>query len=283
LGRFTFWQIARTVVNEIITNNIFGKAAELAFYFLFALFPLLLIMLTLFGLAASDDVELQSRLFSWFSGALPPAAFQVLYKVAGELAEHASGGKLTFGVVSALWFVSSAVGAMTSSVNSAHHVPETRSWIRFRALMLLLSGFISTLLFLAFLMGMLANHLARRIGIGLGVHPVGDALWGGFRWLVAVAFITGICSLIYYSGPDLRARRRWHWLTPGSIVGTLIWLLASVGFRIYLEFFNTYSASYGSLGAVMILLAWLYVAALAYLIGVQINAEIARGVPTTAR
>jgi membrane protein len=278
LGHFAFWQIARTVVDEIVTHNIFGKAAELAFYFLFALFPLLLIMLTLFGLAASDNVELQSRMFSFFSGALPPAAFQVLYRVAGELVEHANGEKLTFGVISALWFVSSAVGAMSSSVNSAHHVPETRSWIRFRALMLLLSVLISTLLFVAFLAGMLANHLVRGIGIGLGKHPMGDALWGGFRWLIAVVFITGTCSLIYYCGPDLRARRHWHWLTPGSIFGTLIWVLASEGFRIYLKFFNTYSASYGSLGAVMILLAWLYVTALAYLIGVQINAEIARGV-----
>jgi membrane protein len=83
--------------------------------------------------------------------------------------------------------------------------------------------------------------------------------------------------LIYHCGPELKSQRRWQWITPGSTFGTLIWLVASVGFRLYLKFFNSYSASYGSLGAVMILLAWLYVTGLAYLVGVQINAEIERG------
>ena len=277
LGALTFPQLTRNVFDEIVANHVFGQAAELAFYFLFALFPLLLIMLTLFGLVASDDVELQNRFLSYFSGALPPAAFHLLNKVAGELTEHASGGKLTFGVVSALWCVSSAISAMIFSVNVAHHVRETRSWLRVRATTLGLSLLISTLLFLSLLMGLSANHLVRSFGMGLGLHPMADALYNGLRWLVAILFVTASCSLIYHCGPELKLQRRWQWITPGSTFGTLIWLVASVGFRFYLKFFNSYSASYGSLGAVMILLAWLYVTGLAYLVGVQINAEIERG------
>ena len=88
--------------------------------------------------------------------------------------------------------------------------------------------------------------------------------------------VSASCSLIHYFGPNWSPRGRWQWVTPGSTFGTLIWFVASLGFRIYLEFFNNYSASYGSLGAAMILLAWLYVTNLAYLIGVYINAEIER-------
>jgi membrane protein len=139
-----------------------------------------------------------------------------------------------------------------------------------------LSLLISILLFLALLMGLSVSHLVHRFGIGLGHQPVADALWNGLRWIVVLLFVTAAGSMIYYCGPDLRARRRWRWMTPGSTFGTLIWLVASLGFRIYLKFFNHYSASYGSLGAVMILLVWLYVTGLAYVVGVQINAEIER-------
>ena len=94
------------------------------------------------------------------------------------------------------------------------------------------------------------------------------------QWPAAIFFVALSCSLIYYCGPDLKERRRWHWFTPGAAFGGFIWLVASFGFRVYIHYFNNYSVSYGSLGAVMILLVWLYVTALACLIGAEINAGI---------
>lgn len=114
LGGLTLPQLGQRVWDEINANNAFGRAAELAFYFLFALFLLLLIMMTLFGLTASDNLELRNRLLSYFADFLPPPAFQLLNAVVSELTEHASGGKLTFGIVSALWCVSGGIGAMIS-------------------------------------------------------------------------------------------------------------------------------------------------------------------------
>jgi membrane protein len=101
-------------------------------------------------------------------------------------------------------------------------------------------------------------------------------IWKGIQWPAAILFVSISCSLIYYFGPNLKERRRWHWFTPGSAFGGFVWLVASFGFRIYLLFFDSYSISYGSLGAVMILLVWLYVTGLACLIGAEINAEIER-------
>src|SRR5215469_14633290 len=109
LGGMTLSQLGYNVFDQIIENDVFGQAAELAFYFLFALFPLILIMMTLFGLFASQRIELQNSLLSYFADVLPSTAFQLLRTVASELATHASGGKLAFGIVSALWGVSGAI------------------------------------------------------------------------------------------------------------------------------------------------------------------------------
>ena len=269
-------QLGRTVVEQIIANNIFGRAAELAFYFLFALFPLILLMTTLFGLFASYSVELQSNLLSYFADFLPPTAFQLLGRVTNELTAHASHGKLTFGVVSALWVISSGISSMISFLNLAHHVRETRRWFKVRAIALGLSVLISILLLTALFMVLMGGHFAGWLGTRLRLPPMVVFIWKGIQWPTAILFVSISCSLIYYCGPNLKERRRWQWFTPGSVFGGLVWLGASLGFRMYLHFFNTYGLSYGSLGAVMILLVWLYVTGLACLVGAEINAEIER-------
>jgi len=251
-------------------------AAELAFYFLFALFPLILILVTLFGLFASHRIELQNDLLSYFAPFLPLTAFQLLQTVVSDLAVHASGGKLTFGIVSALWGVSGGINGVISSLNMAHHVRETRSWFKVRALALGLSVVISILLLVALFMAMAGNHFVDWLGRGLGFRPIVVLVWKAIQWPVVLLFAAIACSLIYHFGPNLKRRRSWQLLTPGMMFGALGWLAASFGFRMYLHFFNDYSATYGSLGAVMILMIWLYVSGLAYLIGGEINAVIER-------
>ncbi len=275
LGGLTLPQLARRVVGEMDENNLVGRASELAFDFLFALFPLILLMVTLFGLLfASRSAELQNNLLSYFADFLPPAAFQLLGGTVTEVATHASGGKLTFGVVTALWCASGGVGSIISALNLAYNVRESRSWFRVRAIAVALTLLISILLLSALLIVLVSGRVLDWIGTELRLQHIIVVLWKTVQWPAAILFITLSYSVIYYWGPDLKQHRRWHWITPGSAFGVSLWLLASVGFRIYLRFFNSYSASYGSLGAVMILLVWLYVTGLAFLIGGQINAEI---------
>jgi membrane protein len=276
LGGLTFSQLCHGVFNEITANDVFGQAAKLAYYWLFALFPLILIMMTLFGLFISQNSELQNNLLSYFAGFLPSESFQLLKKVAVELAAHASRGKLTLGIVSALWFVCGAISAMISSLNLAYHVQETRSWFKVSAIALGLSVLITILLLSAMFIGLLGGHLVDWLTSGLHLHPMFVLAWKGLRWPAVILFITISCSLIYYCGPNLKERRRGIWLSPGSAFGVAVLIAGSFAFRIYLHFSNNYSASYGSLAAAMILLVWLYVVGLAYLIGVEINAEIER-------
>jgi membrane protein len=284
LGGLTPWQLGRDVFEEIIANNLFGRAAELAFYFLFALFPLILLIVTLFGLFASRRIELQNHLLSHLTDFLPPAAFQLLRTVTTELAANASGGKLTFGIIFALWCVSSSISSMISYLNLAYHVREARSWFKVRTIALGLSVLILILILTALFMTLVGSHFAGWLGTGLQLDPNFVRAWKAIRWPAAIFFVSVSCSLIYYCGPDLKERRRWHWFTPGSAFGALVWLVASFGFRMYLHLFNNYSAIYGSLGAVMILLVWLYATGLACLIGAEINAKIERaGTPRLVR
>ncbi len=275
LGGLTPRQLVRDVVAEISNHNAIGKASELAFDFLFALFPLLLFLLTLAGRLASHNSDFQSRLLSYFADFLPAAAFQLLKFTAGELAAKASSGKLTFGIVVALWFASGGVSSMISALNLAHRVRETRSWIGVRAIAVGLTLMIAALMFSALFLVLATGHVVEWLGTQLGMGALSVTLWEAFQWPIAIAFVVFSCALIYFLGPNLK-NSHWNWISPGSAFGALLWLVASIGFRVYLHFFNTYGATYGSLGAVMILLAWLYVTGLAFLIGGEINAAIER-------
>jgi membrane protein len=275
LGGLTPWRLARNVYAEIGANDLLGRSSELAFDFLFALLPLILFMLTLFGLFASRTVELQQDLLSYFADFLPPAASQLMRATVAELAARAGGGKLTFGIIIALWFASGGVSSMISALNLAFHIRETRSWLAVKAIAFGLTLFISILLLTAFFIVLVSGDFVDWLGAELRLLPVVVLLSKRLRWPAATLFVVVSYSLIYFSGPDLE-ERHWHWISPGSAFGAFIWLLASAGFRVYLHFFNTYSTSYGSLGAVMILLVWLYVTGFSFLIGGEINAEIER-------
>jgi membrane protein len=276
MGGLTFSQLCRRVLDEITANDVFGHAAQLAFYCLFAIFPLILVMMTLFGLFVSQRSELQDHLISLFAGFIPSESVQLLRKVAVELAAHASLGKLAFSIVTAVWCVSGVISAMIDALNRAYHVRETRPWLKVHAIPIALSAVITILLPSALLLALVGGHLVERLGNELGLHPMFVLAWKTLRWPVIILFVTLSCSLIHYCGPNIKECRRGIVLSPGSAFGVLVWLAGSFIFRIYLHFFNNYGASYGSLGAVMILLAWLYVTGLAYLIGGEINAEVER-------
>jgi membrane protein len=275
LGGLTLWQFSKRVVHAVDEDDLLDDASGLAFSFLLALFPLLLFMLALFGLFASRSSELQTSLLSYFADFLPPSAFQLLNDTTNELARTSSGGKLTFGIVLALWFGSGGISSMISTLNGAYHVRESRSWLRIRAVALVLTVAISILLLAALFILLAGGQVIDWIGLKLSLGGAVVIVWKTMQWAAAAVFATVSFWMVYYSGPSL-GRRHWYWGIPGSIFGAFLWLAASAGFRLYLHFFNTYTATYASLGAVMILLVWLYVMGLAFLVGGEINAEIER-------
>jgi membrane protein len=242
---------------------------------LLALFPLILFMLALFSLFAAHRSQLQYSLMSYFRDLLPPAAFELLNRITNQMAANSNSRKFTFGIVVALWFASGGISSMISTLNVVYHVHETRSWWRVRAVALVSTLAISVLVLSALFLVLVSGDVVDWIGRALHLQSIVVLFWKGAQWPAALVFVTLSCSLIYYYAPDLESPR-WYWITPGSAFGAVLWLLASIGFRAYLHFFNTYSTYYGPLGAMMMLLVWLYATGLAFLIGGEINAQIGR-------
>ena len=159
-----------------------------------------------------------------------------------ELGTHASSGKLTFGIVSGLWAVSAGIDSMISSLNLAHHVRETRSWFKVRTIAIGLSLLISVLLLAALFMVLTGNRFVGWLGAALGLPPMFVRAWKVIQWPGVISFVLLSCGLIYRFGPNLE-QRRWHWVSPGGAFGVFVWLAASYGFRMYLHFFNHFSAT----------------------------------------
>jgi membrane protein len=273
LGGLTSKQLAKRVFAEIDHDDLLGRASELAYNFLVAVFPMLLFLVSLFGIFAAQRSELQDRLFYYLAQVLPPAAFQLISKTLQEVIRNSGGGKVTLGLVLALWAGAGGMTSLISGLNAAYHIRDARRWYKVRAIAVGLTLAISILVIAALFIVIAGGNVAELVGAKLALGKVTVIAWKVIQWPVALSFIIMAFALIYYFGPDLK-EQHWYWITPGSLVGVLLWLAASFAIRGYLHFFNNYSKTYGSLGAVIILLLWFYVTGLAFLTGGEINSEI---------
>jgi membrane protein len=175
--------------------------------------------------------------------------------------------------VLALWAGAGGTTSLISGLNAAYHVRDSRPWYKVRLIAVGLTLAISVLVVAALFIVIAGGNVTELIGAKLALGKVTVIAWKILQWPGALSFIILTFALIYYFGPDLE-EQHWYWITPGSLVGVLLWLAASFGIRVYLHFCNNYSKSYGSLGAVIILLLWFYVTGLAFLIGGEINSAI---------
>jgi membrane protein len=262
--------------SRILTDRLFGRAAELGFYFLFALFPTLFSASSILGLAARSSDQFYDKLLNYLALVIPTSALGTILETFNETTAAATPGKVTFGLIAAIWSASVGISAIQDTLNVVYKVQDTRSFLRARIYAIGLTIILTvvvTLILIAMLGGDLvaavANH--RIYNHFLTIAAAFSAkLIGG---IIATALLALSFAVIYYWAPDVKARC-WHWLTPGGTIGILGWLLASFGLRIYLHFFNSYSVTYGSLGAVIILLTWFYITGLMLLVGAEINSEI---------
>jgi membrane protein len=273
LGGLTHRQLVHQVWRAIDDNNLLGRASELAYNYILAIFPLLLFLVALFGLFAGRGVQLQSSLLFYLSRVLPPAALQLVSQTIAEVTRSAGGAKVTFGIIFALWSAAGGMTSMISALNGAYQVRDSRPWWKVRLIAVGLTIAISILVISALALVLVGGHAADFIGSKFHLGPLLVVSWKVLQWPAALFFIVIAFSIIYFFGPDVK-EQHWYWITPGSVVGVLTWLAVSFFFRAYLHFFNSYSKTYGSLGAAMILLVWFYVTGLAFLLGGEINAQI---------
>ena len=272
-GGLSWKEFGVRVWNELNREDVFGDAAKLAYYFLLALFPLLIFLTSAIGLIVGSGTGMRQTLFQYLSRVIPSSAFQLIDSTMLEVTSASSAGKLSFGLLAALWAASNGMGAITDALNTAYDVEETRPWLRRRWAAVLLTIGLSVLIIAALVLVIGGGRLADYLAAAFGFSSAFTWAWKILQWPLALAFMLLAFALIYYFAPDLRDQD-WTWITPGSVIGIALWLLASFALKGYLHFFNSYSMTYGSLGAVIILMLWLYLTGLAVLIGGEVNAEI---------
>ncbi len=270
----------RTIVKRTwtstIDDNLMGRAAELGYWFLFALFPTLVSASSLLGLAARSASENYDRLLHYMALVVPPAAFGIVLDTFNQITAKSTGRKLTFGLAAALWAASVGFSAIQDAMNAVYGIKESRPYWKVRGAAVLISTLLSLLITAILGTLLVADYFARLVTLHIAHAVLHDPLALAIRilgWVVATGMLALLFAVIYYWAPDVQ-QRRWRWLSPGSAVGILGWVLASIGLRVYIHFVTNYSATYGSLGAVIILLTWFYLSGLMLLLGGEIDSQI---------
>lgn len=254
-------------------SDLFNRAAQAAFYFSFALFPLIFFLVSLFGLVLTSTDALKAELFEYLRQIMPASVFVLVRNTVDEVAANSSSGKLTIGLVVALWSASAGVDAVRAALNSVYQLRERRNWFLMKAQSLALTFVVTILAGIGLAVVFYGWQIVQAATIWIGLPITSPFFLTAIQWISILAVMLFACEVIYNFLPDFR-KFKWIWITAGSLVAIVLWLLLTGGFRLYLSFFNNYDKTYGSLGAVIILLLWLYLTALVLMAGGAINAVL---------
>jgi membrane protein len=263
-------ELARRTVADTLADDCPGLAAQLACYFFLAVFPALLVLVSLLayvplGTTLGDTV-------AQLEAVLPAEIVAFIREQIDAAIAGSHGGLLTVGIAGAVWSSSSAVTAIITALNRAYDLEEWRPWWKRRliAIALTIASAIFVVLAFAFVVG--GSDLAAWLAAQAGAGEAAARLWSVVQWPVAIALVVLAVDLLFYFAPNADAK--WVWLTPGSLLATGLWLLASAGFKLYVQNFGSYAAVHGAIGTVVMLMLWLYLSGLALLVGAELNAEI---------
>lgn len=268
-------ELVRRTWREVLDDDVAGLAAQLAYYFFLALFPAILFLLALasfFPLTnLIDDV---SRSLGPF---VSTQVLDLIREQMRRLADNDNGGLLTFGVLGALWSSSAALVSIAGALNRAYDIEECRPWWKVRLVAIGLTFGVASLILVALSLILLGPTVADWLGRTTGWGAPFKWTWLVLQWPLAFALVATGIGLIYYFAPD--ADQDWAWITPGAVIGTVLWLIVSLLFKVYVAHFADYEGSYGTVGGVIVVLLWLYVSGIAILTGAELNAEIEHASP----
>jgi membrane protein len=260
--------LAFEVYEKAYKDHAFGRAAELAYFFLLALFPFLIFLLSAFSFMPG----LQEALLDWFARLMPPQAMELVAHWVESVISDSSGGLLSFGLLGALWAASKGMKAVIFALNTAYEVEEERSYWMTKLIAPGLTLSLSVFIVGGQVLIMFGDWLAIWLTNLLGLGDRFVALWHYFDYLLGLLLLIIGVGLIYHFAPN--RKQKWRLITPGAIFAVSGSVIVSILFSQYLRFAPKHNAIYGSLGAVIVLLLWLYLWGLALFIGGEINSVI---------
>jgi membrane protein len=267
--------LAKRTGKEALADNILDLGAQQAYYFFFALFPALL---TLISIASFFPV---ANLMDSVTGVLarfaPGDVLKIVNTQLANLSNSNNGGVLTFGFLLTLWSSSAAMVSIITTLNAAYDITEGRPWWKVRITAILLTIGIAVFILVSMSLVLVGPTAAEHLAVRLHLGTPFKWTWLVLQWPVALALVATAIGLVYYFAPD--AEQEWVWITPGSVIATVLWLVVSLGLKLYIQYADTYNKTYGTLGGVIVLLTWFYLTGLAILIGAEFNAEIEHASP----
>lgn len=263
-------ELLKRTIRETQADNGLGLAAQLAYYFFLALFPAILFLIALASFVPADD--LVGRAVTLLQGVAPRQVIEIISQQLTTIAEGQHGGLLSFGVIAAVWSSSAAMVAIISALNSAYDVEDARPWWKQRLIAILLTIGVALFLLVSLVLVIAGPELAAFVADRVGLGAVFEWTWKILQWPVVFALVATAVGLIYYFAPDVD--QDFAWITPGSLLATVLWLVGSLAFRFYVVNFGSYNETYGTIGGIMVLMLWLYLTGLVIIVGAEMNAEV---------
>jgi membrane protein len=262
----------RRAFKQFLADDCMGLAQQIAYSSLLAFFPAVIFLVGLFGVLGIYD-DLQD-----FLEAIAPGAVLDALEVAEQSAEGRSGAAalaIVLGAFGAVWAASGAMGSLVKAVNRAYERVETRPFWKVRLIAIVLVGLTGLVMASLFLLIVFGGPLGEAIADQANLGGAFDLLWDLLRWPLTFVAILLFFAIVYYLAPDVE-HRSWKWITPGSFVGSVLWLILSGLFALYTSFAGSYDKTYGSVAGAIVLLLWLNYSAFAILFGAELNSELDR-------
>ena len=268
--------IARKTLREFTADQCPDLAAGLTYYSVFSMFPALLALVSLLGIFGQAE-KTTAALLEIVQGVAPGQAVEMIRDPIQELTTSpAAGFTLVIGLLTAIWSASGYVTAFGRAMNRIYEIDEGRGFVKLRGTMLGVT--VVSLIIVALLAAMLviSGPVAEAIGNVLGLGGVALTVWNIAKWPVIVALVIVVIAILYYATPNVR-QPKFRWMSLGSLIALLIFVLASVGFGFYVGNFSNYNKTYGAIGGVIVMLLWLWILNMSLLFGAEFDAEMERG------
>ena len=268
-------ELAKRTSKEIWADDLLNLAAQQAYYFFFALFPALL---TFISIASFFPIEnLVGEVVAVLGRFAPPEVLKIISDQITKISQSGHGGVLTFAFLLTIWSSSGAMVSIITTLNTAYDITEGRPLWKVRLIAMALTLGIAFFILVSIALVLVGPTLGEQLAIKLHMGAAFKWTWWILQWPVVFALVATGIGLVYYFAPD--AKQEWIWITPGSIVATILWVVVSLGLKMYITYVGNFNETYGTLGGIIVLLMWFYLSGLAILTGAELNAEIEHASP----
>jgi membrane protein len=274
LPKKSWWAVLRRTAKEFKDDELADRAAALTYYGILALFPALLVLVSLLGIVGESATQ---SILDNLRQLTPGSARQIVSDAVEQLQASGSTSSVLaiVGLLGALWSASGYVAAFIRSSNAVYDITEGRPVWKTTPLRVGLTVVLMILACASALIVVFSGAVAQQVGTALGMGDAALTAWSIAKWPVLVALVTIMIAVLYWASPNAKSRG-FRWVTPGSFLALLIWMAASAGFAVYVANFASYNKTYGTLAGVIIFLVWLWITNLAILLGLEFDAEMSR-------